>query len=195
MSLLNSLVNRFEKTVSVIVSVDAKSQDAIESVDKSIDQILNIIDNDCPHCSDRHYWQPYHSQAWYCANCKPPPMASVVARERRNGVTIERSSATSTGQSHRSSREAERPPESDRISQVDVQIVNAGYPICHECFGQVYVETAWSDGTVDCKCWSCREGATKTNPGRFYLNVTMDSKLDQANARRDKRKRERERLG
>lgn len=88
----------------------------------------------CARCGGTHYWQPKHSQAWHCWSCESPPVLSLVGKE--SGV------------------------EKNTVKEITHRhyTVNANFP-CSECRGKIQVETTWSDGELQCKCWTC--GAAK----------------------------------
>ena len=79
-------------------------------------------------------------------------------------------------------------PGSSVKTLVDVQVINAGSPICHVCLSQQYVERTWSDGSATCKCWSCRD-----DNGTQFQDVTDERKPELLTERLAARKAERER--
>lgn len=183
MSLLDSFVSKFIPSPSIIPPTEIDKPKTEKPKPETENQ--NDI---CGMCGERQHWQPMNSTRWLCCNCSKPPTVSIVARTRRNGVIRERPESNDAG-----SVERVLEANSERVAMVSQEWINAGAPICHECLGQVYVETVWSDETVERKCWSCRTGKTKYD-SNIFRDVTDDRKPELLAERRAERARKREAL-
>lgn len=175
MSLLNSFVSKFIQPPPIISQTENE---------KPKTENQNDV---CDGCGNRNHWQPMNSDRWLCCYCSKPPTVSIVARTRRDGVIRDQPDAEAI-------EVAERILEAngERVAMVSQEWINACEPICHECLGQVYVETVWSDGRVECKCWSCRTGGKFDS--KIFRDVTDVRKPELASERRAERARKREAL-
>ena len=90
------------------------------------DVLADIEPGECVACGSRDTWQNLAGD-WRCEACSPPPSESLVADRR-----------------------------SDRPTVVSVLILTACRPWCEACGCYRGVETAWSDGRCETRCWTCK---------------------------------------
>jgi hypothetical protein len=82
----------------------------------------------CERCKNESWWQPIGRDDWLCETCEPPSRESFV-RDRR-GPSV--------------------------VYIVEETLLASSVPRCDACGGQWTLETAWSDGRVDERCWTCQ---------------------------------------
>lgn len=89
----------------------------------------------CAACGSSRMWKQRGRDAWRCEDCHPPPSASFVD---------------------------ERCSDEPRV--VDTIAVSIGGPWCSECGSWKGIETEWSDGTRETRCWTCSSTMPEWQP-------------------------------
>ena len=82
----------------------------------------------CERCKNESWWQPIGRDDWLCETCEPPSRESFV-RDRR-GPNV--------------------------VYIVEETLLASSAPRCDACGGQWTLETAWSDGRAEERCWTCQ---------------------------------------
>jgi hypothetical protein len=93
----------------------------------------------CDSCDCGKFWRPHQSDRWFCSNCRPPTTESMVA-ERFSEFKESEISETN---------------EPESVVQISALEINAMATVCEHCRCRWYREKAFSDGTIEMRCWSC----------------------------------------
>lgn len=108
----------------------------------------------CKKCGGRNFQTNEKLKIGFCLDCHPEERE---IDETPNSIATERIESKPIEAEEPSKREPVPIPGSTVKTLVDIQVINAGAPICHVCLSHQYIERAWSDGEVTCKCWTCRD--------------------------------------
>lgn len=81
----------------------------------------------CPGCNGDAWWLPIGQTQWRCEACSPPPSRSLVANRISNDPTV-----------------------------LEEWLVSACKPWCDHCGSWLGIESQWSSGRTETRCWSCR---------------------------------------
>lgn len=87
----------------------------------------------CNQCQSERMWQPIGRGDWLCETCEPPSRESFV-RDRRGP---------------------------DIRYVVDECELGCFTPQCEACGCRRTIERAWSDGTVEERCWTCQAAISR----------------------------------
>lgn len=108
----------------------------------------NPTDAICSVCRSSHQWRPKNSERWHCAVCNPSPSPSLIGEQR----------GQPHGNPHAAAPEAEaaqgEPANTSRV--VTDRYHYTVHERCLGCRGAMVVETTWSDGSAEFRCWTCK---------------------------------------
>ena len=89
---------------------------------------VDSCQDSCQACGSDRMWLPVGRDDWLCAVCQPPPRESFV-RDRRGG---------------------------DDAYVIEELTLASAMPQCETCGSRWMIEKAWSDRSVEERCWCCQ---------------------------------------